>query len=107
MNLSPLIPIAVLVCAAPSHAAGTHAQLPGIEVRPGAPVIVACKDAHRPSLRDMAQLVSSNNAAYVFAQREHLMQFAERACLHGASSVTFVPDGGARSPSFAMLPAHR
>lgn len=107
MNLSHLVPIALLACAAPSHAAGTHAQLPGIEVRPTAQIIVTCKDERRPSLHDTAELVGSNNATYVFAQRLHLLQFAERECLRGASSVTFVPDGDARAPSFAMLPAHR
>lgn len=107
MNLSHLFTIAALACAAPSHATGTHAQLPGIEVRPPAHIAVSCKDEHRPSLHDMAELVSSNNTTYVFAQRERLMQFAERECLRGASSVTFVPDGSASSPSFAMLPAHR
>ena len=105
MNLSYTFLYATLILAAPLCAAAAHPQLPAVEAEHSGAVVVICKDERLPSQRVVADLLGNNNTAYVYAQREHLAQIAQRECRRGVPYVAFVRDVAANSSTLAEATA--
>lgn len=98
-----ILSIALFILAAPFCAAA-DVQLPTIQTSLSA-VVVSCKNERLPTQRAVAGLLDSSNAAYVYAQRDHLMQIAQRECRRGVPYVAFVRDVAANSSTLAEATA--
>jgi len=98
-----ILSIAMFILAAPFCAAA-DVQLPTIQTGVSA-VVVSCKNERLPTQRAVAGLLDSNNAAYVYAQRDHLMQIARRECMRGVPYVAFVRDVATNSSTLAQTTA--
>jgi len=90
-----------LVIAADSMAAEAgHPAIASFE-RAGARIVVDCGDERLPSLRDVAELLETNNAGLVYAERERLAHTAHRECARGTPRVVFFRDASS-APALAM-----
>jgi hypothetical protein len=64
--------------------------LPSVDVNDSSAVVVDCVSPAYPKMRDVAQLIETENSAAVHRTREHLMQIARTHCSRGADFVKFV-----------------
>jgi hypothetical protein len=104
MNILTLGLAALAFAAANVHAAGQTSQtaLESIDVNSSARLVIDCRAEHLPTLRAVGNVLETNNASYIYAEREKLAHIAHRECLHGVASVTFVRDAGVNSPALAL-----
>lgn len=79
--------------------------LPDVAVRDGAQVVVMCASERLPTQRMIGAVLASNNAAYVYAERERLVHIAHRECMRGAPSVVFVRDDSTQIAALALVDA--
>ncbi|MBS0582031.1 MAG: hypothetical protein JSS42_02900 [Proteobacteria bacterium] len=108
MNMQRRISLSIAIAAAtlllsvvPLRATAADPTLPTVDATLSR-VVVVCADRRLPSQRAVADLLGSNNAAYAYAQREHLAHIARRECLRGTPSVTFVREGDVRTAVLAL-----
>jgi hypothetical protein len=85
-----------------THAFAADNQLPAVAVHRNAQVVVTCVDERLPSQSSVSEVLGSNNAAYVYAERERLAHIAHRLCMRGASTVAFVRDASTPVPALAL-----
>jgi hypothetical protein len=104
MNILTLGLAALAFAAANVQAAGQTPQtaLESIDVNSGARLVIDCRAEHLPSLRAVGNVLETNNASYLYAEREKLAHIAHRECLHGVASVAFVRDTGVAVPALAL-----
>jgi len=104
MNILRLTFAALTVVAANAHAAGQTSQtaLESINVNGSPRLVIDCRAERLPSLRAVGNVLETNNASYIYVQRETLAHIAHRECLHGVASVTFVRDAGVDGPALAL-----
>lgn len=104
MNILRLSLAALTLATANVHAAGQAAQtaLDSIAVNGNGRLVVDCRAERMPSLRAVGDVLDTNNASRVYAERERLVHIAHRECMRGASSVAFVRDAEVSSPALAL-----
>jgi len=107
MNILRLSLAALTVVAANVHAAGQTSQtsLESIDVNGSPRLVIDCRAEHLPSLRAVGNVLETNNASYIYAEREKLAHIAHRECLRGVASVAFVRDADINAPALAMAAA--
>jgi len=105
MNIVRLSLAILTLAAANSFAAQdtTHTALNSITVHDNARIVVDCQNERIPSQRAVADLLDTNNASRIHAEREHLIHIAHRECLRGSRDVAFVRDGSPTLPALAMV----
>ncbi len=81
----------------------THTALNSITVHDNARIVVDCQNEHIPSQRAVADLLDTNNASRIHAEREHLIHIAHRDCLRGYRDVVFVRDESQALPTLAIV----
>jgi hypothetical protein len=103
MNILRLSFAALTVVATNAHAGQTsQTALESINVNGGPRLVIDCRAERLPSLRAVGNVLETNNASYIYAQRETLAHIAHRECLHGVASVAFVRDAGVTGPALAL-----
>jgi hypothetical protein len=104
MNILTLGLATLAFAAANVHAAGQTPQtaLESIGVNSSARLVIDCRAEHLPTLRAVGNVLETNNASYLYAEREKLAHIAHRECLHGVASVAFVRDTGVAGPTLAL-----
>lgn len=104
MNILRLSLAALAFAAANAHAASQASQtaLESIGVSGGRQLVVDCRAEQLPSLRAVGDVLETNNASRIYAERERLAHVAHRECLRGAPSVAFVRDAGETVPALVM-----
>ena len=107
MNILRLSFAALTVLAANAHAAGQTSQtaLESINVNGSPRLVIDCRAERLPSLRAVGNVLETNNASYIYAEREKLAHIAHRECLRGVASVAFVRDADIDAPALAMAAA--
>jgi hypothetical protein len=100
LSLAVLTLAATNICAAQDT---THSALNSITVSDNAQIVVSCQNERVPSQRTVADLLETNNASRIHAEREHLIHIAHRECLHGYRDVAFVRDGSQSLPTLAIV----
>ncbi len=95
--------LVTLTFVAVSAHAGEPTSLNSINVRDSAQLVVNCRDESLPSQRAVGEVLETNNAAYVYSERERLVHTAHRQCMRGAPSVTFVRDTSVTTLALAMV----
>jgi hypothetical protein len=94
--------LTLLTLAAANAQAVEPTALTSISVRDNARVVVDCRNEHEPSLRTVGDVLGTNNASLIYAERERLMHTAHRECMRGVASVTFLRDAEATPQSLAL-----
>jgi len=94
--------VALLTFAAANVQATEPAALTSISVRDNVRVMIDCRNERVPSLRTIGDVLETNNASRIYAERERLMHTAHRECMRGVASVTFVRDAEATPQSLAL-----
>jgi hypothetical protein len=104
MNILRLSFTVLTFAAANVQAAGqtTQTALDSIAVSGNSRVVVDCRAEHLPSLRTVGNVLETNNASYLYSEREKLAHIAHRECLRGVASVAFVRDAGVTGPALAL-----
>lgn len=104
MNILRLSLAALVFAAANVHAAGQSSQtaLESIDVHGNPRLVIDCRAEHLPSLRAVGDVLETNNASRIYAERERLAHIAHRECLRGAASVAFVRDASVGAAAVAM-----
>ncbi len=103
MNAKTLaIAITTAVVAVATHAYAGESALSTIAVRADAPLVVECCDERLPTIKDVGELLDSNNGGYVYAQRERVAHTAHRECMRGAARIVFVRDSATMPASLAL-----
>jgi len=93
----------VLLTLATANVRGAEpAALTSISVRDNVRVMIDCRNERVPSLRTIGDVLETNNASRIYAERERLMHTAHRECMRGVASVTFVRDAEATPQSLAL-----
>ena len=108
MNILTLSLAALTLAAANVHAAGPASQtsLESIDVNGSPRLVIDCRAERLPSLRAVGNVLETNNASYIYAEREKLAHIAHRECLRGVASVAFVRDAAdVNAPALAMAAA--
>jgi len=107
MNILTLSLAALTLAAANVHAAGPASQtsLESIDVNGSPRLVIDCRAERLPSLRAVGTVLETNNASYIYAEREKLAHIAHRECLRGVASVAFVRDADINAPALAMAAA--
>jgi photosystem II stability/assembly factor-like uncharacterized protein len=107
MNILRLSLTVLALAAANAHAAGQTWQtaLESIDVNGSPRLVIDCSAEHLPSLRAVGAVLETNNASYIYAEREKLAHVAHRECLRGVASVAFVRDADVSVPALAMAGA--
>lgn len=108
MNILRLSLAALTLATANVHAAGQSSQtaLDSINVNGSPRLVIDCRAEQLPSLRAVGTVLETNNASYIYAEREKLAHVAHRECLRGAASVAFVRDSAdINAPALAMAGA--
>jgi len=82
-----------------------RSALPTVAVHDGAQVVVVCANERLPTQRMVGAILDSNNAAYVYAERERLAHIAHRECMRGAPNVVFVRDDATEIATLALVDA--
>ena len=101
MNILRLSVVLLTLAAANVRAVEPAALMP-ISVRDNVRVVVDCRNEHVPSLRAICDVLETNNASRIYAERERLMHTAHRECMRGVASVTFLRDAEATQQSLAL-----
>jgi hypothetical protein len=101
MNILRLSAV-LLTLAAANVRAAEPAALTSISVRDNARVVVDCRNERVPSLRVIGDVLETNNASRIYAERERLMHTAHRECMRGVASVTFLRDAEETPQSLAL-----
>jgi hypothetical protein len=97
--------LAALICATanvPAAGHTTQTALQSIDVNASPRLVINCRAEHLPSLRAVGELLDTNNASRIYAERERLAHIAHRECLRGVASVAFVRDADVSVPALAM-----
>ena len=97
--------LAVLALAAASAQAADRAAqtaLQPVSVRDHGRLVIDCRDQRLPTMNSIGEVLQSNNAAHIYAERERLVHIAHRECMRGAATVAFVRDAGDRAPALAL-----
>ena len=104
MNILALSLAALTFAATQVHAAGqtTPIALDSVDVSGSPRLVIDCHAELLPSLRAVGSVLESNNASYIYAEREKLAHIAHRECMRGVANVTFVSDTDAAAPALAM-----
>jgi hypothetical protein len=104
MNILRLSLAALTFAAANVQAAGhtTQTALASIDVNGSPRLVIDCRSEHLPSLRAVGDVLDTNNASRIYAERERLAHIAHRECLRGVASVAFVRDAAVDVPALAM-----
>ncbi|HET7063894.1 MAG TPA: hypothetical protein VFI49_06415 [Rudaea sp.] len=104
MNILRLSFAALTLAAANVHAAGQTSQtaLESVDVNGSPRLVIDCRAELLPSMRAVGAVLETNNASYIYAEREKLAHIAHRECLRGVASVAFVRDANVSIPSLAM-----
>jgi hypothetical protein len=104
MNILRLSFTVLTFAAANVQAAGqtTQTALESIAVNGNSRVVVDCRAERLPTLRAVGAVLETNNASYVYAERERLAHVAHRECMRGAASVAFVRDVDGNAPALAL-----
>ena len=104
MNILRLSLAALTLAAANVHAAGQISQtaLESVDVNGHPRLVIDCRAEHLPTLRMVGDVLETNNASRIYAERERLAHIAHRECLRGVASVAFVRDASADVPAVAM-----
>ena len=104
MNILRLSLAALTLLAANVHAAGQTSQtaLDSIDVNGRPRLVIDCRAERLPTLRAVGTVLETNNASYIYAEREKLAHIAHRECLRGVASVAFVRDADVNVPALAM-----
>jgi hypothetical protein len=97
--------VALLTFAAASVQATEPAALTSISVRDNVRVVIDCRNQRVPSLHVIGDVLETNNASRIYAERERLMHTAHRECMRGVASVTFLRDTEATQQSLALAEA--
>lgn len=97
-----ILPFAAVLFACASNGAFAQGSLEPVVVRDDVSFTVDCRDERLPSLRAVGDALETNNAAYMYDQRERLAHTAHRACLRGAGNVAFVRDESTAPASLAL-----
>ena len=107
MNILTLSLATLTLAAANVHAAGQASQtsLESIDVNGSPRLVIDCRAERLPSLRAVGTVLETNNASYIYAEREKLAHIAHRECLRGVASVAFVRDADINAPALAMAAA--
>ena len=103
MNILRLT-LAVLTVAAAAHlhAAERATALSAVHVHGNDRLVVDCRDERLPNLRAVGQVLETNNASQIYAERERVIHIAHRECMRGAANVVFEHDAGASVPALAL-----
>jgi hypothetical protein len=99
--------IAILTFAAANVHAGEPTTLHSVTARDGTRLVIDCRDKRQPSQRAVGEVLDSNNASRIYAERERLVHTAHRECMRGVASVTFVRDASESIPALALVDAGR
>jgi hypothetical protein len=104
MNILRLSLTVLTFAAANVQAAGhtTQTALDSIAVNGNSRLVVDCRAERLPSLRAVGDVLETNNASRVYAERERLMHIAHRECMRGAARVAFVRDADVNAPALAL-----
>ncbi len=104
MNILRLSLAALTLAAANVHAAGQdQTALESINVNGSPRLVIDCRAEQLPSLRAVGNVLETNNASYIYVEREKLAHVAHRECLRGVASVAFVRDAAdINAPALAM-----
>jgi hypothetical protein len=102
MNILRLSAV-LLTFAAASVQANEPAALTSISVRDNVRVVIDCRNERVPSLRTVGDVLETNNASRIYAERERLIHTAHRECMRGVASVTFLRDAEAAQQSLALV----
>jgi hypothetical protein len=86
-----------------AHAFAADNRLPAVAVLHNAQVVVACGGERLPSQSAVGEVLGSNNAAYVYAERERLAHIAHRLCMRGVATVAFVRDASTPIAALAVV----
>jgi len=107
MNILRLSLAALTLAAANVHAAGQASQttMDSIDVNGSPRLVIDCRAELLPSLRAVGNVLETNNASYIYSEREKLAHIAHRECLRGVASVAFVRDSAVIGPALAMAGA--
>jgi hypothetical protein len=107
MNILRLSLAALTLAAANVHAAGQASQttMDSIDVNGSPRLVIDCRAELLPSLRAVGNVLETNNASYIYSEREKLAHIAHRECLRGVASVAFVRDSAVSGPALAMAGA--
>ncbi|MBS0566032.1 MAG: hypothetical protein JSS59_01300 [Proteobacteria bacterium] len=101
MNVSNLV-LATAFVAANAAAAQPSAGLDSVSVR-GERIVIACAAPFTPSFAAVAELIDSNNATLIHAERERVLHTVTRLCMRGVGYVAFVRDEDSTSPALAQV----
>lgn len=95
--------VVLLTFAGASVGAAEPAALTSISVRANVRVVIDCRNERVPSLRTIGDVLETNNASRIYAERERLIHTAHRECMRGVASVTFLRDAEATQQSLALV----
>jgi hypothetical protein len=99
--------IAILTFAAANVYAGEPTTLHSVTARDDTRLVVDCRAERLPSQRAVAEVLDTNNASRIHAERERLVHTAHRQCMRGVASVTFVRDTSESISTLALVDAGR
>jgi hypothetical protein len=104
MNILRLSLATLIFAAGNVQAAGqaTQTALDPIAINGSSRLVVDCRAERLPSLRTVGDVLETNNASRIYAERERLAHTAHRECLRGASSVAFIRDSSVNAPALAL-----
>ena len=102
MNILRLSVVLLTFATAGVQAAGPAALTP-ISVRDNVRVVIDCRNERVPSLRTIGDVLETNNASRIYAERERLIHTAHRECMRGVASVTFLRDAEATQQPLALV----